>query len=1175
MKKLIFLLSVSLTLCLPAFSQEDDARAEVDSLLTLAVINGRLGNYVEAINIGTEALELCMKTYGKEDAYYAATLSILATYNSCINNYTEAIRLGTELLESCEKIYGKEDEVCATLLGNLADYHSALGEYTEAIRLDTEALHIIEKASGKEHTNYATLLSKMAGYYSAAGNYTEAIDIGNEALDIFGKTLGKESDEYFASLTALIDYYVNIGNYPDAIRLGSEELEIYERELGKEHPDYITLLDNVASFNFSSGNYSEAIRLKTEALEITERLLGKEHPDYATELQNIANYNYYLGNYSEAIRLGTEALKIRERVLGKEHQDYAHSLSSLAECYSIIGNYREAILLGTEAMKIYERVLGNEHPNYAMTLNNLAYYNEAMGNYSEAIRLETEASEIWGKVLGKESSNYATSLRGLAACNTALGFNSEAILLATEALEIDEKVYGKENPEYAHALSQLASVNSNLGNYTEAIRLETEALGIMGSAFGKEHPYYATSLNNLATYNSALGNHAEAIRLETESMTIREKVFGKDNPDYAGSLINLATINMMSGNNTEAIRLGTEALEIQERVLGKEHYGYATSLHNMAVYTFLSNRYDEATQYSISTTQANNNIILRTFADLTASERALFWSKYKDWYEGFLPLFLFYIHNDSLTATAYDGALMSKGLLLNSEMEMSKLLLESGNADVVAKYEELKTNRAVFNKMVENRYANLQAITDSVARAEYKTQLDAKIDSLERRLQMRERELVQESKAYGDYTRNLSIGWREVHKKLGDKDVAIEFLNFGARNDSIRYVALTLTKDDDVPHLIPLFEKSELDSLSKSDYYNTSELADLVWKPLSEVLESKDNIYFAPAGELHNIAIESIPCYDGEGLMSDKWNLYRLSSTRELALIKDKNEMKDAYVYGDLKYDMDVKALEANDKKYGNDNGDGKRSIDWETVNIADSLDLRGAQILTPLPATKEEVESIDRSLKSQHVNSTLFTDTIGTETSFKALTGQRPSVLHIATHGFYWTESDAKKIDLASMAMLNDDSSNKKYVEDKALTRSGLFFAGAANALKKDTKIPEGVDDGILTAKEISVLDLRGLDLVVLSACETGLGEITGDGVFGLQRGFKKAGAQTLLMSLWKVDDNATQMLMSEFYSNLAKGESKFEALKEAQQYVRTTDNGKYSDPRYWAAFILLDATD
>ena len=297
-----------------------------------------------------------------------------------------------------------------------------------------------------------------------------------------------------------------------------------------------------------------------------------------------------------------------------------------------------------------------------------------------------------------------------------------------------------------------------------------------------------------------------------------------------------------------------------------------------------------------------------------------------------------------------------------------------------------------------------------------------------------------------------------------------------------------------------------------------------------------------------------------------------------------------------MRYNIDAKTLETDSKKYP------LRDFSVKSFEIADSLQLRSG--VEYLPATKEEALNIDKKLETIHINTKLLIDSIGTETSFKNLSGSNLNILHIATHGFYWTKTEAQqRNDLSFLTLLKQGK--KDNTEDKALTRSGLLFAGANNALM-GRRLPYGIDDGILTAKEISELDLRGLDLVVLSACQTGLGEITGDGVFGLQRGFKKAGAKTLMMSLWKVDDKATQLLMSRFYSNLITGKSKIESLRDAQKYVREyeteveiqSDNKPaisahakvqaqqshtqqkvikkvhpYQNPKYWAAFILLDA--
>ena len=352
---------------------------------------------------------------------------------------------------------------------------------------------------------------------------------------------------------------------------------------------------------------------------------------------------------------------------------------------------------------------------------------------------------------------------------------------------------------------------------------------------------------------------------------------------------------------------------------------------------------------------------------------------------------------------------------------------------------------------------------------------------------------------------------------------------------------------------------------------------------MDEQLKDVRNVYFSPGGELYNIAIESVPSHtDGGKTLVSEHNrrYYRLSSTRELALIKDKNNWQEAAVYGGLQYNLDVDEMIQEDKKYDR-RSDVRRGDSTPQYYIVredtTTRDDRGTiQGLAYLEGTKAEAEAIKQDLDSKSVAAQLFTDKIGTETSFKDLSGRRKSIVHIATHGFF---NDRKKEDTGDnfLSLLDRQPT---VIEDDAMTRSGLYFAGADN-VKKHVAIPDSIDDGKLTAMEIAQLDLRGLDLVVLSACQTGLGEITGDGVFGLQRGFKKAGAQTIVMSLWKVDDNATQLFMTQFFERIHLDENgrptnKYEAFSEAQSYVRnyTADDGShpFAKPEYWAAFIMLD---
>ena len=581
------------------------------------------------------------------------------------------------------------------------------------------------------------------------------------------------------------------------------------------------------------------------------------------------------------------------------------------------------------------------------------------------------------------------------------------------------------------------------------------------------------------------------------------------------------------------------------------HPQYITSLESLAC-SYKEYDPEKLSQISLQLHELKSNYLKRHFLGITSSARQLFWNNEKYYFKETIYERSYLHKSQNLIEASYNSALISKGIILDTEIEFSKLIAESKDEEALRIYKELQYTRTFLNKQYE------KAISERVVNT----------DSLEAVAEKLEEQLIERSQEYGDFARNLSIDWKQVQKKLDKDDIAIEFVSFPINDDSVMYCALTLKKGYDAPKMIPLFESSQLDSVSREKYYESTALAALVWKPLGEELKEAKNIYFAPDGELYNIAIESLPYHDGVGYMFDRWNLYRLSSTRELAKIKYHPSETKAALYGGLNYDTDITTIENLQQPF-------------DELYIAqyrsepDSIGLRARY--GTLRGTWTEVQLIDSLYSNLKYPSKVYAHNIGTETSLKKLDGQKVSNLHIATHGFYWTETELnEKEDLRELPFIRDND-RPRFVEDKAMTRSGLLFAGANKVLSGKT-IPEGYDDGILTAKEISTLDLRGLDLLVLSACQTGLGEIKGDGVYGLQRGFKMAGAQTIVMSLWKVDDDATQMLMTEFYKRYLSGQSKHDSFLAAQEAVRNFKGkirGKdrnFSDPKYWAGFVMLD---
>ena len=348
-------------------------------------------------------------------------------------------------------------------------------------------------------------------------------------------------------------------------------------------------------------------------------------------------------------------------------------------------------------------------------------------------------------------------------------------------------------------------------------------------------------------------------------------------------------------------------------------------------------------------------------------------------------------------------------------------------------------------------------------------------------------------------------------------------------------------------------------------------LQQAVWQAIIDSAQIKEgeNIYFAPDGIFYNMPIEYLPTADGRN-MSDKYNMFRVSSTRELCYRDTANTYSTAVLYGGLKYDATPQNLIAQ-----NSSTRGWKESIHESVLSKWRADDRAKY--NYLPYTLKEVDSISQTIGNA-IQVTIYTDKEGSEESFKSLSGHSPSILHIATHGYYITPTKAEMMSKENLYRYGLTAmDDRPSVIDYSMERTGLLMAGAQHTLRGDS-ILQAAEDGILSAKEISHLDLSNTDLVVLSACQTALGDITNDGVAGLQRGFKIAGVKSVLMSLWKVDDAATYLLMKQFYKSLFAGKNKQQALRDAQNYLRSYMVGNerpYNDIHYWGAFILLDAIE
>ena len=511
-----------------------------------------------------------------------------------------------------------------------------------------------------------------------------------------------------------------------------------------------------------------------------------------------------------------------------------------------------------------------------------------------------------------------------------------------------------------------------------------------------------------------------------------------------------------------------------------------------------------------------NEYLVGSFS-MNKADRSTYWFGYQFISEMLEAASFMMLNNLSLAGLVYDIALAQKGFLVKYERMISENVINSGEQELITAYNKYK---------------------------------DAEVACLPNAEEL-EKAFMSLYSTYPEFREVRFTNWKEVQKSLTPHDIAIEFTMCGAKS----YAALLLRNNWDEPKLIELCSIDELEDLYNKGqviYNNTDQLYSYIWEKLEPYIKKGDNVYFAPHGLLHQINIEVLRDAKGK-MMNKKYSLHRVSSTANI-LTRDtyKGIYEQATLYGGLNYNTDTTSLITLNRAY-------TRTITNNSQLIYDDVLTRSGW--NYLPGTAKEVKNIENILGNGQVRTKLYTDIEGTEESFKALSGNSSSIIHIATHGFYLEDKNARKEGMFELAYTD----NVQTISP--LKRSGLMFSGGQHAwLGKE--VPAGIEDGVLTAEEIAGMNLTGTDLLVLSACQTGLGEINNEGVVGLQRGFKIAGVNTIIMSLWEVSDAATEVLMTKFYTHLTKGKSKREAFDKAVEAVKK----EYPSPEYWAAFIMLD---
>ena len=882
--------------------------------------------------------------------------------------------------------------------------------------------------------------------------------------------------------------------------------------------DYAILLsDNAGLFDVQEkgermARASSLINLGSSFYNNTE-FTDEERARFQRESGELA---YGSGNYAVAEKRFNSAKNLYEGGNLIEDLGYLKTISNQGLLYATMGRYTHAEAFTLEALDLRKQKFGEEHIGMAASLNNYGVLQHNLGRYNEAEKTLAHALSIIEKNGARSAMPYSIVLNNQAMLFQAIGRFEEAETALRQALGVAEKLQSTKSKNHLKFLSNLALLYQQMGKYLDA---ETIYLG-MEKRLGKSNPDYASMLANQAALYMLMGKEDKVENLLKTAASIYKSSFGEDSPAYAKVISDLGNFYRMTAKYPDALPLLEKALSVREKTLGKNHPHYVQSKEDLAIYHWKNSAPQKAYTLYKEAMEQSLQFVNSYFPPMSEAEKTKYWDVLSPRFQRFYN-FALEIH-ESLPQTVndiFDYQIATKALLLNSTNKVKQSIFNSRDGVLIRDYLTWVDQK--------EQLARLYAYSKD----ELKSQ-KINLDSIEQATNSMEKKLSERSKYFSESFTNRSVTFSTLGRLLAEHEAVVEIIRVQRYDQRFtsdaKYVALILKKGTTAPLLKVMNNGQQLETRYAKFYRNAIQQKiedtysyDQYWSTIEAELTGKKVIYFSPDGVYNQLNLNTLKKPGGDYVIN-RYDVTILGNSKDLVALKNK-----------------------------------KASSPTKNATLLGFPDY-GGETLASLPGTRAEVDAISAILKASGYQVNVLTQLSASESKLKAV--KSPELLHIATHGYFFEDVETS----GSAFGVHLDNAN-----DNPLLRSGLMLAGAGNTLSgASSPNLESNDNGILTAYEAMNMNLEGTNLIVLSACETGLGDVkAGEGVYGLQRAFLVAGAEALIMSLWKVDDAATQQLMKSFYSNWIKLRNKQKAFKQAQLQLLT----KYKEPFYWGAFVMM----
>jgi CHAT domain-containing protein/tetratricopeptide (TPR) repeat protein len=1025
-----------------------------------------------------------------------------------------------------------------------------------------------ELTAGENHVYQITLAE---GDFLSVAVEQHGIDVAVKMLGPDGKQISEIDSEIRREGEETVSQVVEVaGSYRLIIQsvqrvtpAGRYEIRVAELRAATERDRQLQEARKMGAESlrlFRGGKYEEARPLAERALEIRMKELGPDHLDVSQSLHLLANNFYGRGDYAKAEPLYQGALAIRMNRLGSEHPDVAMSLNNLAGLYSDKGDYVKAEPLCQRALAILEKTLGLEHPNVALALNNLALIYYEKGDYARAEQFHQRALSTWEKTLGLEHPNVAASLNNLAVTYRVKGDYAKAGQFYQRALSILEKTLGAEHPHVATSLNNLALIYYVKGDVAKSEQSHQRALSIREKTLGAEHPEVAQSLNNLAGIYRIKRDFAKAEPLNQRALEIWEKKLGLEHPDVATSLNDLANLYHDKGDYARAEPLYQRALAIREKVFGSEHSLVARTLNDLSALNAAKGDIAQSLDFQSRFTGISEQNIIFNLRTGSERQKLAYLTSLPAGTSRTISLHVRYApDNQSAASLAATTILQRKGRILDAMSDSFAALRQRFNPEDQVLLDRLNEITAQLARLVLGR-------PKRTAPAEHQKQ----IRELEEEKEELEAEISLHSAEFRAQSQPITLA--AVQAAIPPNAVLLEFASYRPYNAKAAggdkeygnpcYAAYLLRREGEIQwkelgeaktidEAVDAFRRA-LSDPKRRDIQTLARVVDeRVLQPLRALIGGATQVLVSPDGVLNLIPFEALVDEHGRYLI-ERYSFSYLSSGRDLLRLQVEQQSKsDPLVLADPVFGELSEPAKANVSK----RKASARLTLRQSVTTGSDL---SSVYFAPLMGTALEA----REIKSLFPEARIRLGNRATEASLKQAVA--PQILHIATHGFFLHDQPVMIEGTRGPSFLRNEGDpgglNVDVKIENPLLRSGLALAGA--------NLRMGPDDGILTALEASGLNLWGTKLVVLSACDTGVGVVrTGEGVYGLRRALVLAGSEAQVMSLWQVSDYVTRRLMQAYYAGLKRGQGRGEALRRVKLEIMRQKGIEH--PFYWAGFI------